>query len=273
MSMTNSTPDSRPGQRRLALLIGLAVTALPLAAQAQRRSPLADAPAIRKRLELRSTRLEVGAGFGSTVNQDFYHSMMLNAKLGFHFTDWLSIAGVGAFSVANMATGFQDRISETLAMETGTGRAPTAVAAKASMSKINMMLGAQLEFTPFTGKYSLAGKAFAHYDFYAFVGPGFLSLAPSDSTLPACQDTGTTTSCAVSGLKPGANFGVGLHTFFNQFFALNVELRDIVAQINPSGRDVNGDGVADTNDLKWASTYMVSGNLVVYLPSTAVISQ
>jgi outer membrane beta-barrel protein len=268
MSMTNS------GQRRLALLTGLLVTALPLAAQAQRRSPLADAPAIRKRLELRTTRLEVGVGFGSTMNQDFYHTMMLSGKLGFHFTDWLSIAAVGGLGVVNMATGFQDRLMETLAMENGSGRAPTAAGAKDSMSKINAMAAAQLEFTPFTGKYSLAGKAFAHYDFYAFVGPGFLSVAPTNAAaVAACADKGTTTSCAVSGLKPGANVGVGLHTFFNQWLALNVELRDIVAQINPSGRDVNGDGVADTNDLAWGSTYMLTGNLVVYLPSAAAISQ
>jgi hypothetical protein len=41
-------------QKRLAfLVVALSVFALPLAAQAQHKSPLADAPAIRKRLELR----------------------------------------------------------------------------------------------------------------------------------------------------------------------------------------------------------------------------
>ena len=59
-------------KKRFALLIALAVTALPLAAQAQRKSPLADAVAIRHRYELRSTRFEIGAGLGSTLNQDYF---------------------------------------------------------------------------------------------------------------------------------------------------------------------------------------------------------
>ena len=40
-------------KHRSALLVALALAVLPLAAQAQRKSPLADAPAIRKRFELR----------------------------------------------------------------------------------------------------------------------------------------------------------------------------------------------------------------------------
>jgi hypothetical protein len=78
--------------------------------------------------------------------------------------------------------------------------------------------------------------------------------------------------CEVSGLKPGPTFGVGLHTFFGQFVALNVELRDVMAQLNPSGRDVNGDGAADNGDLSWTHTYVLGGNLVLYFPTTAKIS-
>jgi outer membrane beta-barrel protein len=257
-------------KKRLPLLIALSMTLVPLAAQAQRKSPLADAPAIRKRLELRSTRLEFGAGLGSTLNQDFYHTMFATVKLGFHFTDWLSLSGFASFAVANIATGFQDRVIETLPEANPTvAREPTAGEAQASMTKITQMLGAQLEFTPFTGKYSMFGKLFAHYDFYGFVGPGFLNLTSADST-PCADSTGR--ACGVTGLKPGVNFGVGLHTYFNQFIGLNVELRDIVAQINPAGRDVNGDQVANADDLTWGSTYTVGANLVIYLPATADIS-
>src|SRR3954467_146715 len=101
-------------KKRLPLLIALSMTLVPLAAQAQRKSPLADAPAIRKRLELRSTRLELGAGLGSTLNQDFYHTVFANIKLGFHITDWLALAGFADFAVANVGTGFRDRVLETL---------------------------------------------------------------------------------------------------------------------------------------------------------------
>src|SRR5262245_30600785 len=101
-------------RKRFALGVVLAVSLLPLAAQAQRRSPLADAPAIRKRVELRSTRLEFGAGINSTLNQDFYHSLFVNLKLGFHFTDWLSVSAFGDFAVANLSTGFRDKVVDSL---------------------------------------------------------------------------------------------------------------------------------------------------------------
>jgi outer membrane beta-barrel protein len=274
MTATNSVPRSSRRFARIASpLAALLVTLVPLAAQAQRKSPLEDAPAIRKRVELRETRFEAGAGFGSTLNQDFYHTMMVDLKLGFHFNDWLSLSAMGAFGVANLSTGFRDHVIETLPMAMPTvPREPTQATASASMTKINSVLAAQLEFTPFTGKYSLFGKIFAHYDFYLFGGVGALNVAPSDSALAACSSGGMTTSCGVSGLKPGGNAGVGLHTFFNNWFALGVELRDIIAQINPAGRDVNGDGFANSNDLTWGSTYVVTANLTVYLPSLAAIS-
>ena len=259
-------------KKRFALLFALSVSLLPLAAQAQRQSPLADAPAIRKRLELRAVRLEFGGGGGTTINQDFYHSVFMNLKLGFHFTDWLSLSAFGGFVVSNLDTGFQSKLITSIDAEPKPPAPASGKIAMASMSKIKQILAAQLEFAPFTGKYSLFGKIFAHYDFYGFVGPGFLNLEPTDSTIPACTSSNTTESCGVSGYKLGANFGVGIHSYINQFLALNVELRDIMAQINPAGRDVNGDRKANTDDLSWQSTYMVSLNLVLYLPATADIS-
>ena len=101
-------------ENRLAFLVALSVCAFPLAAQAQHKSPLADAPAIRKRLELRSTRFELGVGGATTINQDFYHSVFINVKLGFHITDWLSLAVFGGFAVANIDTGFQDSVVGSL---------------------------------------------------------------------------------------------------------------------------------------------------------------
>jgi outer membrane beta-barrel protein len=254
-------------------ILALLVTVIPLAAQAQRKSPLEDAPAIRKRVELRETRFEGGVGFGSTINQDFYHTLMVDLKLGFHLNDWLSISGMAGLGVANLETGFQDRLDQSLAGMPTVQRQPTAAAAQGSMTKIKTVVAAQLEFTPFTGKYSLFGKIFAHYDFYIFGGGGALQLAATDSSLAACTDNGMVASCAVSGWKPGGNVGVGLHTFFSNWLALGVELRDIIAQINPSGRDVNGDGFANNKDLGWGSTFIVTANLTVYLPYLAATSQ
>jgi outer membrane beta-barrel protein len=263
--------------RGLAFAIALAVVTLPMAAEAQRKSPLAGAPAIRKRFELRSLRFEIGAGMGTTINQDFYHSVLVSLRASGHITDWLSVGGFFDFAAANLETGFQSRVVNSLydtPQPMQLMREPTQAEASASMQKINSIVGAQLEFTPFTGKYSLAGKLFAAYDFYLFAGPGFIQVKPTGGTaLDTCSDTSSSYSCGVNGWKFGANFGVGLHSFFTQWLAFNLELRDVLAQLNPSGRDVNADQMANNNDLTWTHTYLVTGNIVLYLPTTASISQ
>jgi outer membrane beta-barrel protein len=274
-------------KHRFALLVALATVSLPIAAQAQRRSPLADAPAIRKRFELRQTRFEVGVGGGTTVNQDFYHTVSVNVRLAFHITDWLAIAGFGNFGVAQVSTGFYGKLNESLMdpRPPAVPREPTAEQATASLQQISSIMGGQLEFTPFTGKWSMFGKLFSAYDFYGFVGPAAITVKTAGSVPRTCDQTppplnendplATDRSryyCEVSGLKVGPTFGVGLHTFFGQGVALNVELRDTMAQLNPSGRDVNGDGMADANDLTWTHTFMVGGNLVVFLPFSPKVS-
>jgi outer membrane beta-barrel protein len=274
-------------KHRFALLVVLATVALPLAAQAQRRSPLADAPAIRKRFELRQTRFEAGAGAGTTLNQDFYHTVTVNVRLAFHITDWLSLAGFGAFGVSQIATGFENRLVNSLGDDPNARsnvlREPLQDEARASLQQISSILGGQLEFTPFTGKYSLFGKLFAAYDFYLFGGPAAINVKTAGDPGRSCDQPAPDSSqmnpnfsrysCGVTGTKIGPTFGVGLHTFFGQAVGLNVEVRDVMAQLNPSGRDTNGDQAADSADLTWTHTYVLTGNLVVYLPFSAKVSQ
>lgn len=270
--------------KRLALPFLFALTlAIPTAAQAQRRSPLADAPAIRKRVELRETRLELGAAMGSTINQTFYHGLMVNLRAGFHFTDWLSISAMGGFNVTSLGTGFHDRLIEALPAEqvprpTPDFRAPSDSQANSGINKASMVLAGQLELTPFTGKYSLFGKLFAHYDFYLFGGATAVNLVAANSGAPVCSDTAAKFTCVVTGMKFGGTFGGGFHSFFNDFLALHVELRDVLIKDNPAGRNVNGDknelseDLVDNQDLTWTSHLMASIGLTVYLPSTASIS-
>jgi hypothetical protein len=271
-------------KHRFALLIALATVSLPLAAQAQRKSPLADAPAIRKRFELRSTRLELGVGGGSTVNQDYFHTVSVNVRVAFHIADWLAISGFGNFGVAQVATGFQTRLTGSLDPNGGGNvlREPTTAEAKASLQQISNVLGGQLEFVPFTGKFSMFGKLFASYDFYGFAGPAFMTVKTAGDPGRTCDQPapdstqgnrdGSRYYCEVSGMKIGPTFGAGFHTFFGQGVGLNVELRDVMAQLNPAGRDVNGDGLANNDDLAWTHTWMVGGNLVVFLPFSAKVS-
>jgi outer membrane beta-barrel protein len=266
--------------KRIAILSLFALTflALPTLAHAQRRSPLADAPAIRKRVELRQTRLEFGAGMGTTINQSFYHGLMANVRLGFHITDWLSISAVGGFGAASLSTGFRDRLIDSLGKRDATNpaekRTPSVNDANAGMNKASFFGAGQVELTPFTGKYSLFGKLFAHYDFYLFGGVAAMNFAAATASgTPACSTTAASNDvCVASGMQLGGTFGGGFHSFFNDFVAFNIELRDVLVKDNPAGRDVNGDTDVDKSDLTWTGHYMAIFGLTLYLPSTASIS-
>jgi outer membrane beta-barrel protein len=251
----------------LVLAFGLAA---PLAAQAQeRKSPLADAPAIRRRVELRDKRFEIGVGMSSTIGQDFYHAIMVSGRLGFHITDWLALAAVGGLNVTpRFKTSFNERLMEVLPDKKGTDRTPTKQEALDGMNRIGEVFGGQLELIPFTGKFSLFSKLFMNYDFYAFGGPGVIDFK-ADGVCPAGAEQA---SCPVTGFKIGANFGVGAHLFASDYFALNLEVRDILVRNNPAGRDEDGDGIAGDRDLSWDSNIIAGLNLTFFLPARPPVS-
>jgi outer membrane beta-barrel protein len=244
--------------------------ALPLSARAElpeRKSPLADAPAVRRRLELRQGRFEIGPGVTTTIGQDFYHAVLVGGKASFHLTDWISISAMGAVNVTkNFKTSFHDRLEGVL-MATTTDRTPTLAEAQGAMNKIGQTFAGQLEVSPFSGKYSLFGKIFANYDFYGFGGIGAINFTADGAACTMAKN-----SCPVTGMKIGPNFGIGMHTFLGDTVSLNLEVRDILLRNNPAGRDETGDQVADGEDLSWDSNYMVGLNITLFLPSTAKVS-
>lgn len=259
-------------KKPLALAFCAAVGALALPARAEERtSPLADAPAIRHRLELRTKRFELGAGAGMTLMQDFYHAILLGPRVAYHMTDWLSIAGIAQFNVTpNMKTAFNSDLEKVLpAMATPMDvRTPTYAEAKAGMNKIGQIIALQAELVPFTGKVGLFRRLFASYDTYLFAGPGFVNFTADEAACAAPRPC----SSAVTGMKVGATFGLGAHFFVNQAFALQLEFRDVLLRNNPAGRDVTGNRKVTGDDLSWDSTYVLSVNATFFFPRQVKIS-
>lgn len=257
-------------KKRIALLIAFSVS-LPFAAQAQqaRRSPLLDAPAVRNRVEMRDMRFELGAGVGAQLNPAYYNAIMLNVRLAFHLNDWLGISAMGSFNLTkNMRTTLANELHSSLEQPSAEPRSPSHNEAFSSMNRIDYMIGAHLEATPFTGKFGLFGKLFANYDFYMFLGPGFATLSTPDWDPAFCEQG----PCGpVKGTKVGLSFGVGMHTFFNKVIALDIALRDMMFKDNPAGRDVNGDKLITTSDQSFMSHYMATLGLTFYLPPDAKV--
>jgi len=263
--------------KRLAILLSAlpaTVVALPRLAMAElpeRVSPLADAPAVRHRAELREKRFEIGPSVTTTIGQDFYHAVMIGGRLSIHLTDWIAISGMGAVNVTpTFATSFNNSLQERLPATKGSDRTPAKSEAVLGMNHIAQTFAGQLDLSPISGKYSLFGKVFANYDFYVFGGVGVINYAADSVDGKHCQTEGN--SCPVTGLKIGPTFGAGIHTFLGDAVSLGLEFRDIMVRNNASGRDATGDRVVDNDDQTLGNTFMVGLSLTLFLPTDAHIS-
>jgi outer membrane beta-barrel protein len=263
--------------KRLAILLSVlpaTVAALPGAALAdlpERVSPLADAPAVRRRAELREKRFEIGPAVTTTIGQDFYHAVMVGGRLSIHLTDWIAITAMGAVNVTpKFETSFNSTLQEKLPAMKGSDRTPAKSEALLGMNKIGQTFAGQLELSPVSGKYSLFGKLFANYDFYAFGGLGVINYTADAVDANHCKVEGN--SCPVTGIKLGPTFGVGIHTFLGEAVALDLEFRDVLVRNNAAGRDATGDRVVDDADQSLGNTFMVGLALTLYLPTDAHIS-
>ena len=273
----------------IALFVGVLVC-LPAVARAEkeRKSPLTDAPVIRKRLELRDKRFEFGVGVGVTIGQDFYNALLVMPKLAFHFNDWISLAAVGGFNLTpTWKSSFNKDVNGALpAPGTPSVKSPYAPDAVATMNHIGYALLGQVEFIPLSGKIAILSSLFSYFDFYVLAGAGVVNLAASDPQPDACRPTSSTRvpspqpACvATTGTKLAINAGVGAHAFVARWAALNFELHDLVYKNNASGRNVNGDRDADGNnvvnsrDLEWTNNWIFSLNVQFFLPTKAKISR
>jgi len=258
-------------------------------------------PAVRKRLLLRNSRFEVAPEVGFALNRDFYHTILFGAKLEYHFNDWLSLGGSFGYGGVNVRTGLADNIIGQLPANYDSSTAqqlvPSQDQAKNAMLKLTMLIGVQANVTPFFGKMALFSRIFFNYDFYGFLGFGAAMYSDKSSGCQYNDASGTPQSCEnpsihdVNGskgspFKPGLTFGVGAHFFFNNWIALNAELRDTaVPGVNLSGRDINWDPQPAATpgtllppklgggDKQWDHIMTVFLGCSFYLPTTATMSR
>jgi outer membrane beta-barrel protein len=264
--------------KAVALLLG-GLFSLPAVASAEkaRKSPLTDAPVVRRRLELRDKRLEFGVGTGVSIGQDFYNALLVMPKLSYHINDWLSIAGVFGYNVLpNWKSSFNSDIGGALpAPGQPTIKSPFSNDAVATMNHIGYTAIGQVEFIPLSGKIAILSTLFSYFDFYVLAGAGIVNLAASKSRPASCNPlVGSIPQCqAYTATQLTGNAGLGAHAFLSRYFALNLEIRDLIYKNNASGRDVNGDKVTNSNDLRWEHNWIFSLNLQFFAPFKAKISR
>ena len=281
-------------------LLGALVVATQLAPATARaedkKNVLAGQPAIRHRIELRKRRFEITPQLQVSMNQDFRHFIGGGAVLNFHINDWLGIAlqvaGGGGVDSA-LGGSIRDKlIPETKIkydLATASDRPkfqPSQEQFTAHLGSINLISSLYAQLTPMAGKLSLFGALYLRYDLYVMAGFGLMKVnngwadypngnkdAVSRCTTASAETDPNKCDPRNDGMKPSFMWGVGLHLFFTDWLALNLELRDFVAKTNMAGLDTDGNRALDENDGILTNNLFAGVGLTIMLPLRAKVSE
>ncbi len=252
-------------------------------ADAEKQNSLASQPAVRHRKLLVRKRFEVAALMESTINADFRHVIGGGLKLEYHFTDMISVGGLGVAS-GSFNTKLVDRILPTL--NDMDPRSPTEDQLLAHLNEMPLHGAAYLSITPWYGKLAAFGKSFLNFDFYFQAGLAFAQLN-SDCPASICSDKSPGKVTVVNGMDVAPDFdpnndaplnsgtrlglylGGGIHVFLNDFIALDLTVRDYAFVDNPSGADFNADLFVSDDDNRFLQ-HLFFGVGVSFMLPTAV---
>ena len=238
----------------------LSLMLLSSVAAAQRKNPLDEQPAVRRRLLYLPGRFEVAPSMGMTFLQDFKHAVLFGMKAEYHipwcfgakhFKECLSVGASVHASAPALAwdTELTREIKSTLGTEFDQPEinpAPTKKAMDDAVSHVMLLAVAPyIAYTPWLGKMSLLGQVFFNFDFYVMAGLGMayfqagnIEKYSGDLQLDVQEKNG--------GMRFGPAFGVGARFYILKWLAIQFDFRDIYLSRklgqgrNSAGFDRNG---------------------------------
>ena len=285
----------RPISKSSVLIIGLLALGtdlVPGSAFADKKNPLDGQPAIRHRLELRKRRFEVTPQLAVSMNQDLRHFIGGGLVLDFHINDWLGLA-LQVAGGAGVDSALGGAVKNKLVDEKTSAYGDTTIRPKfqpsqeqyiAHLGSINLLTSLYAQVTPMAGKLSIFGALYLRYDLYVMAGFGLMNISNGWAGYTGAKDPSS--SCGDpkqnqdpnkcdplnSGIKAAFMWGLGLHLFFNEWLALNLELRDFVASTNMGGLDVNGDRALNGDDASVSNNLFAGVGLTFMFPLRAKVS-
>ena len=155
-----------------------------------------------------------------SLNDAFYSKYLLAAKVGYHFSEYLSVAVTGAAGLT----------STTGSTTVCPNNAPCRPAADWELyrvpGQIRWMAGAELAWSPIYGKLNLFAEKAIHFDLSLLGGADLISYrgVVPDATA-ASPAPGNATAV-------GGHLGVGARIFLASSVALRLELKDVVYAVS-----------------------------------------
>lgn len=269
------------------------------AQEVQITGPLAGAPACRTCRIYREGRFQIQPFVGFTLQDEFSRTMLFGAQLQYHFTDWLGLGLWGGFGGVHLDTGLTDEVAAGgQTTDRNALSLPSRKGFPDQIGTINWAAAAQLEFIPLRGKLSLFQKLFVDSDFYFFGGVAAVGVEErANINFADAQAKCGEGAFAMAGGSPAPciatqddrasrvaiapTFGAGIVLYFNEFMGLSLEWRALPFAWNTSGTDEGGtgpddefpDGQINGDDRIFKFNHMVNVGLVIYLPTSADVSE
>jgi outer membrane beta-barrel protein len=229
---------ARRTSRALALL-ALVAALLPGGATAQTK---ADAfagkiPPVSGQLYRKAGRLELATTGNLSLNDAFFTKYFGGAKLGYHFTEFLS--------AAVHASGGTTRQSGSTVVCTAAGGCQDASEAQLRQvpGRIKGIVGAEIAWSPIYGKLNVLAERVAHFDLSILAGPDVIFHEEISSRkqeedlalLGASASPATTTAY-------GGHVGLAARVFLTEWMAARLEVKDYIYAVKVpnagSGSDV-----------------------------------
>jgi outer membrane beta-barrel protein len=218
------------------LLVGVLVLLIsqPVVAQETARQDFDDTiHVLQRKPVLQKGRFDLVPRFGVSVNDSLYRHYKAGINGNYHFSESVYVGGLFEwYNFGNTLGGPTDAYEET--------QNETEAAADAAV--VNWLGGMELGYMPVIGKFAFADSFIVYYDFGVTAGGAFIN-AESVKMSNAQGKFGGTVS-AVS------------RVFFNDWLALNLEVRDVIYSA-----DLRGAQGALTNIVT------VAAGVSLYLPA------
>lgn len=223
--MTTDGPIHRTSAA-LAALAALAILAAPRAAPAQSKSDAfaGKIPPVAGQLYQKKGRVELTATGNLSLNDAFFNKYFGGAKLGYHFTEYLSVS-------AGVATGATSQTGSAVVCPSNGGCGDAGEEQLWQVpGDLKLVTGLELAWSPIYGKLNLFAERVAHFDLSIMAGADWIRHAelvdgPQALRLAeAGQAPGDTSTV-------GGHLGLGFRLFLTQAVALRVEFKDYVYMV------------------------------------------
>jgi outer membrane beta-barrel protein len=166
-------------------------------------------------------RLEVSPTFDLSFNDAFFRKYLGGVKVGWHFTEFLSVGGT-------FAMGTTEPTGSTVVCPVNQGCHPASQTQLWQVpGAIRMMAGAEVAWAPVYGKLNLGAEQVLHFDLALMAGADYIShdevLSRDDAEALAAAGGKPSTTSTI-----GGHVGIGVRIYLNRFMALRFDVKDYV---------------------------------------------